>query len=95
MNCTPDPTTERVDGTRPFSRAVRQRGAGEESEAGHDLNLQRLRILRCTAAAMANSPGGLRFKPGTRPWLEGLCGMRWAQVQVALQPVGAVPAAID
>jgi hypothetical protein len=21
---------------------------------------------------MASSPGGLRFKPGTRPWLEGL-----------------------
>lgn len=38
----------------------------------HDFNLQCLRILRCTAKAMANSPGGLRFKAGTRPWLEGL-----------------------
>ena len=38
----------------------------------HDLDRQRLRILRCTARAMASSPGGLRFKPGTRPWLEGL-----------------------
>ena len=38
----------------------------------HDLDKQRLRILRCTAQAMASSPGGLRFKPGTRPWLEGL-----------------------
>ncbi|MBG6071610.1 MULTISPECIES: hypothetical protein [unclassified Polaromonas] len=38
----------------------------------HDLDRQRLRILRCTAHAMASSPGGLRFKPGTRPWLEGL-----------------------
>ncbi len=38
----------------------------------HDLSLQCLRVLRCTAHAMANSPGGLRFKAGTRPWLEGL-----------------------
>ncbi|MBG6074447.1 hypothetical protein [Polaromonas sp. CG_9.11] len=38
----------------------------------HDLDWQRLRILRCTAHAMASSPGGLRFKAGTRPWLEGL-----------------------
>jgi len=38
----------------------------------HDLDRQRLRILRCTAHAMASSPGGLRFKVGTRPWLEGI-----------------------
>lgn len=38
----------------------------------HDFNHQCLRILRCTAHAMASSPGGLRFKAGTRPWLEGL-----------------------
>ena len=31
-----------------------------------------LKILRCTAQSMANSPGGLRFVAGTRPWLEGL-----------------------
>lgn len=37
-----------------------------------DFNQQCLRVLRCTAHAMANSPGGLRFKAGTRPWLEGL-----------------------
>ena len=37
-----------------------------------DFNLQCLRILRCTAKAMANGPGGLRFEAGTRPWLEGL-----------------------
>ena len=42
------------------------------SDGIHDLNQQCLRVLRCTARAMANSPGGLRFKPGTRPWLEGL-----------------------
>ena len=33
---------------------------------------QRLRILRCTAQAMATTPGGLRFTPGARPWLDGL-----------------------
>ena len=38
----------------------------------HEIDKQRLRILRCTAHAMASSPGGLRFKAGTRPWLEGL-----------------------
>lgn len=38
----------------------------------HDLDKQRLRILRCTAHDMASSPGGLRFKAGTRPWLVGL-----------------------
>lgn len=42
------------------------------SDGIHDFNLQCLRILRCTAKAMASSPGGLRFKAGTRPWLEGL-----------------------
>jgi len=39
-------------------------------------NQQCLRILRCTAKALANSPGGLRFKPGARPWLEGLQSIR-------------------
>ena len=38
----------------------------------HDFEQQRLRILRCTAHAMASSPGGLRFRAGTRPWLDGL-----------------------
>ena len=41
-----------------------------------------MRILRCTAKAMASTPGGLRFVAGTRPWLEGLaCG----------QPVRSLP----
>ena len=31
-----------------------------------------LRILRCTAQAMANGPGGLHFVPGATPWLEGM-----------------------
>ncbi len=38
----------------------------------HDLSLQCLRILRCTARSMVSSPGGLRFRAGTRPWLDGL-----------------------
>ena len=41
-----------------------------------NFNQQCLRILRCTAQALASSPGGLRFKPGTRPWLEGLQSVR-------------------
>ena len=42
----------------------------------HYIDKQLLRILRCTAQAMASSPGGLRFKAGTRPWLDGLPGGR-------------------
>ena len=38
----------------------------------HDLEQQCLRILRCTARAMANTPGGLRFRAGTQPWLDAL-----------------------
>ncbi len=44
-----------------------------------NFNQQCLRILRCTAKALASSPGGLRFKPGTRPWLEGLQSIRHMQ----------------
>lgn len=52
-------------------------GAGHTLGAGiQDFNQQCLRILRCTAQALANSPGGLRFKAGTRPWLEGLSNAR-------------------
>lgn len=40
----------------------------------HDVERQRLRILRCTAQAMASSPGGLRFKAGSQPWLDGISG---------------------
>jgi hypothetical protein len=38
----------------------------------HDLEQECLRILRCTARALANSPGGLRFRAGTQPWLDAL-----------------------
>lgn len=39
----------------------------------HEFEQQCLRVLRCTAMALANSPGGLRFKVGTQPsWLDAL-----------------------
>jgi hypothetical protein len=44
-----------------------------------NFNQQCLRILRCTAKALASSPGGLRFKPGARPWLEGIQNIRRMQ----------------
>ena len=47
-----------------------------------NFNQQCLRILRCTATALASSPGGLRFKPGARPWLEGLQSIRSIQPMV-------------
>jgi hypothetical protein len=47
-----------------------------------NFNQQCLRILRCTATALASSPGGLRFKPGARPWLVGLQSIR------PMQPLG-------
>lgn len=53
--------------------ANRPHSPGQAATAAtNDLDGQRLRILRCTAHAMASSPGGLRFKVGTRPWLDGL-----------------------
>lgn len=60
---------------RQDAGAARGLGAGIQ-----DLNKQCLRILRCTAQALANSPGGLRFKAGTRPWLEGLSNARPALI---------------
>lgn len=42
----------------------------------YDFEQQCLRILRCTAQALANSPGGLRFKAGTQPWLDALSERR-------------------
>jgi hypothetical protein len=44
--------------------------AGQNSLSACQNNI--LRILRCTAQAMANGPGGLHFVPGAKPWLEGL-----------------------
>jgi len=65
---------------QPTWQGTHEQPAGRSLGAGiHDFNQQCLRILRCTAMAMANSPGGLRFKAGTRPWLEGLAGGGQAQ----------------
>jgi hypothetical protein len=55
----------------PVSPAVAADGAAKGSQHFDDFELQRLRILSCTARAMVNSPGGLRFKAGARPWLPG------------------------
>jgi hypothetical protein len=38
----------------------------------HAFEQQCVRILRCTALALANSPGGLIFAAGTHPWLDAL-----------------------
>jgi hypothetical protein len=75
------------------SVAERQHGLGRtDSTRIHDLDSQRLRILRCTAQAMASSPGGLRFKAGTQPWLEGVPGGRVASALMAV-PRGRAAAA--
>ncbi|MES2510297.1 MAG: hypothetical protein V4625_10230 [Pseudomonadota bacterium] len=58
------------------------------SAAHHPIYEQCLRVLRCTARAMANSPGGLRFKAGTRPWLEGLDSMARGRAAPALSTFG-------
>ncbi len=53
----------------------RQPGADSNRSLGtgfFEINKQVLRVLHCSALALATSPGGLRFKAGTRPWLEGL-----------------------
>jgi len=44
--------------------------AEQNSSSPYQKNI--LRILRCTAYAMANGPGGLNFVPGAKPWLDGL-----------------------
>lgn len=46
----------------------------------NDFNQQCLRVLRCTAQALANSPGGLRLNAGTQPWLEGLMTVTWPMI---------------
>ncbi len=48
------------------------RRPGSASVAGeHCMRQAKLRILRCTALAFKHEPGGLRFVPGSRPWLPG------------------------
>ncbi len=57
------------------------------SGPAHDFEQQCLRILRCTAHALANTPGGLRFKAGTRPWLDAL-SMPRSDMSMAVQHGG-------
>jgi hypothetical protein len=60
-----------------FSSVARSKpAAGSLAANAHDVNAQRLRILRCTAKAMVSGPGGLRFTAGARPWLVGLTDAR-------------------
>ncbi len=63
-----------VDLKHAGEQAAAEKTQGRLSQ--YELDTQRLRILRCTAKAMASSPGGLRFRAGTRPWLEGVPGGR-------------------
>ncbi|MEO6016697.1 MAG: hypothetical protein ABIP46_05530 [Polaromonas sp.] len=85
MTCTMEHPMGHKD-TQRGEREGRAGGAVQQAVAC-DLDSQLLRILRCTAKAMAGSPGGLRFKPGTRPWLDELPGSRSgsAVLQVAIQ----------
>ena len=54
-----------------YDTSSRERGANT-APAFQGIEQQLLRILRCTARAMASTPGGLVFSPGARPWLDGL-----------------------
>ena len=58
--------------------------ATNATRPGHAFEQQCLRILRCTAPALASSPGGLRFKAGTQPWLDALSEKR-AQATFSVQ----------
>lgn len=59
-----------------YSAACWPQVSGATSAGCIDFHQQCVRILRCTAKAMATSPGGLKFKAGTRPWLDGLTASR-------------------
>ncbi|MGV8805354.1 MAG: hypothetical protein ACWA6Y_10380 [Polaromonas sp.] len=64
--------TSNLNSNSTSAAGARNRAVSLVGAAVHDVEQQRLRILRCTAQAMVSSPGGLRFKAGTRPWLDGL-----------------------
>jgi hypothetical protein len=50
----------------------------DESLTPAHFQVQILRVLMCTARFLANSPGGLRFKAATRPWLTTLSTERFS-----------------
>jgi hypothetical protein len=64
-----------------LSSSINSSSSRNLSSGLQDLNAQCQRILRCTAKAMSSSPGGLRFKAGTRPWLDGLLSAPRVDVQ--------------
>ena len=66
-----------------------QPGLGSSNRRTHDFEQQCLRVLRCTARALANSPGGLRFKAGTRPWLDAIAECS-SSGRLTVQPGGCV-----
>ena len=55
-------------------KSAKLNGSEPASTSGplHSFEQQCIRVLRCTAVALANSPGGLRFKAGTKPWLDAM-----------------------
>jgi len=70
QNCTKPHQLEHVQVTNSDSTECVEAKRFESSHH-HAWNFQAqvLRVLMCTARLLANSPGGLRFKAGTRPWL--------------------------
>lgn len=50
--------------------------AGTSNRLTYEFKQQCLRVLRCTARALAEGPGGLRFTAGTQPWLDALTELR-------------------
>ena len=80
---------------RPMFADVAELAPGSSEVPGHrasavrNIEQQCLRVLRCTAQDLAGGAGGLRFTPGTRPWLAGLVP---AAALRALQRGGSCPA---
>lgn len=58
--------------SKPLVPHVQTPDALNPGRLDYTFEQQRLRILGCTAQAMASTLGGLRFKAGSRPWLQGL-----------------------
>jgi hypothetical protein len=51
--------------------------------AGRNVQEAAHRLLQRTAHLLASTPGGLRFEPGSRPWLVGLSGAAQASTPCA------------
>lgn len=57
-----------------YSISALARNPGAPAAVGRALPVQDTahRLLQRTAQLLATTPGGLRFEPGSRPWLVGL-----------------------